>query len=352
MDDNFYKKIPVDKETILKGLRFVIIISLAISGIIIILTIDPSSFRNILLNIDGIYLFYLFLNMFANWFFAGLRLKVLIDTLDNRISLKDSIIIYLSGAFVSHVTPFATGGGPFQIYFLHKKGVNVGKSSTAIVVQFVLRLFFLGILAPIFIIFFRKYISPGVIPKYLFYLAFGFGALVSTGIILLTLVPGIIDSILESIFRIKKLRMFIKNSHRAKRWLVKARSELREFRYSLEVMSHYKGRLFLAGICTICYWTTLFMFIPLILKGLGYESYIFRSYVMQTLFYLIIPYTPVPGASGVAEVGFASLFISFIPKNIIGLVTFAWRLFTFYLILIIGGVFALKEISKKRLKES
>ncbi len=350
--DDFNVNITTDKKTILKGLRFAIVISLAISALIILITMDRSSLKEIIIGIKKEYLIYILLIMFMNWFFAGLRLKTLVETIDNHISLKDCMIIYLSGAFVSNVTPFATGGGPFQIYFLHRKGVKVGKSSTAIVIQFVLRLFFLGILTPIFFIFFRDNISSGAIPVYLFYIAFGFGALISILIIVLTLVPSITGKLIKLVFKIKKLRNFIKNNHKAKRWLVKARKELNEFRYSLEVMSKYKGKLFLAGIYTVFYWSTIFFVIPLILKGMGIKPYIFKSYIMQTIFYLVLPYTPIPGASGIAEVGFASLFVSFIPKNFIGLVTFAWRLFTFHLILLVGGFFALREISKKKVIKS
>ena len=37
-----------------------------------------------------------------------------------------------------------------------------------------------------------------------------------------------------------------------------------------------------------------------------------------------------------AELGFASIFVSFIPRGIIGLVTFM-AVYQFYLVLIIGG---------------
>ena len=90
------------------------------------------------------------------------------------------------------------------------------------------------------------------------------------------------------------------------------------------------------------------MIIPILLGGLGAEPNFFRAYVMQTIVYLILPYMPTPGASGIAEVGSASLFIAFIPQQLVGLVTFGWRLFTFHLVLLVGGIFAFREISKHR----
>lgn len=338
----------IDKKTIYRGLRLAVIISLLISAIIIIITIDEGTLERVFENMDIKYILIILGLMLINIVSAGQRIKVLISTIDKAIPLKDCIVVYISGAFVSNVTPFSSGGGPFQIYFLHKKGVNVGKASTAVVTNFLLRLFYFGILIPIFLIFFREYISPGIIPAYLFYLAFGVGILFSTGIILLTLVPQIGDKLTDYILHINKLNKFIKNSYRAKKWLVKSRRELEDFRNSLKVLKRNKKGLFWGVFYTVIFWSSLFMVMPVILIAFGAEPHFLQAYIMQTIFYLVLPYSPTPGASGVAEIGFASLFASFIPKNLIGLVTFSWRMFTFYLILIIGGIFALREINRRR----
>ena len=338
----------IDKKNILRGLRFAVIVSLVISAAIILFTMDKNTLTRLIEKIDLKFLLYLLLVMCCNWFFAGLRLKILVNTIGDKISILDSIIVYLGGSFVSFVTPFASGGGPFQVYFLHKKGVNIGRSSTVIVIQFVLRLFFFGTLTPIFFIFFNWAISPGAIPNYIFYTAFGFGILISIAIILFTLVPEIMNKIIRVILEIDKLKKFIKNNGKAKRYLVKARRELREFRESLKILVNNKRRLFLAALCTVAYWSLMFLVMPLVLKGLGIEPNFLRAFIMQTIIYLILPYLPTPGASGFAEVGFASLFVAFIPKNMIGLVTFGWRLYTFYLILLVGGFIALREINHSR----
>lgn len=338
----------IDRQTIFKGLRMAVVLSLLISAIIIIITIDEDTLERVLINMDMKYLWIIMGLILLNIMAAGQRLKVMISTVDKPISLKDCMIIHLSGAFVSNVTPFASGGGPFQIYFLHKKGVNVGKASTAVVTNFLLRLFYFGTLTPIFLIFFNEYISAGVIPDYLFYLAFGMGVLISAGIILLTLVPQIADKLTDYILHINKINNFIKKSYKAKRWLVKSRIELRDFRRSLGLLRQNKKALFWGAFYTIVFWSSLFMIMPVVLISFGSEPNFLQAYIMQTIFYLMLPYTPTPGASGVAEVGFASLFVAFIPKDIVGLVTFSWRLFTFYSILIFGGVFALREISKRR----
>lgn len=331
-----------------QGLRFAIILSLFISAVLILFTMDGSSLNEALTGVSPVVIPFLFIMIILNWVFAGLRLKILLTTIGGRLTLLDSIVVYLAGAFISNVTPFATGGGPFQIYFLHKKGVNIGKASTVIVTQFILRIFFFGIASFIFLVFFNQAISPGVVPPYLFYLAFGLGFLFAVFLIIFSLVPAATERFLKLIFKINRLRSFFQNSYRAKKLLVKARKELRDFHASLDLLGKYKGRLLLAGLCTVFYWSTLFMIIPLTLKGLGLQPYYFRSYVMQTIFYLILPFMPTPGASGIAEIGFASIFVAFIPGSLIGLVTFIWRFISFYIILLIGGFFAFREIGWKR----
>ncbi|MGM0444905.1 MAG: lysylphosphatidylglycerol synthase transmembrane domain-containing protein [Bacillota bacterium] len=338
----------IDKKTIFKGLRYAVILSLVISTIIILVTIDEDTLERIIRNIDKEYIFVVLGLILFNQIAAGQRLKVMVGIIDKKLSLLDCIIIHLSGAFVSNVTPFASGGGPFQIYFLHKKGVNVGKASTVVVTNFLLRLFYFGILTPIFLIFFNKYISAGAVPKYIFYIAFGTGILISTGIILLTLVPKIGDKLTFHILNIGRLKKFIHNSYKAKRLLVKGRRELEDFRESLNVLRKNKKGLFWGAFYTILFWSSLFFIMPVLLMAFGAEPNFLQAYIMQTIFYLILPYTPTPGASGVAELGFASLFIAFIPKDIVGLVTLSWRVATFYFILVVGGFFAIREISKKR----
>ena len=335
----------LDRKTILRGLRFAVIVSLFFSVLIIMLTIDREALQNIMRDIEPVYLFLALIILFLRWLAASLLLKTLVSAVGDKIPLYDAVKIYLSGAFIANVTPFASGGGPFQIFFLHKKGVNIGSSSVVIIVQLLLRIFFFGSAALIFLIFFNDLVSRGYIPAGIFYTAFGGGLLVSLFIVLFTLLPRTAEKILQMIFSIKKIRLLVKRSYKIKRFLVKARKELREFRRSLEFIGARKGYLLLGVLLTVLNWSLLFLLLPVILYGLGGGAHFFQAYVMQTIFYLIIPFMPTPGASGIAEIGFASLFVSFIPGSLVGLVLFGWRLFSFYIVLLVGGYFALREIS-------
>lgn len=346
--ENKQRENVVDYNKVLKGLKIAISISLLFSAILILMTLDEESLMKSLNSLSFFVLLKIIILLAINFTAAGLGFKIMVSATGNYIDLLDGIKLYLAGAFISNVTPMATGGGPFQVYFLHKRGINLGQSTMVILTQYILRIFFFSIASMIFLVFFRHLISPGVLPDYIFYIAFGAGLFMAVFLILFSIVPGISEYLINLLFRIKKIRKIAKKSFKIKRLIAKGRRELTEFHQSMELLVHHKFKVFLAATTTIVYWTSLFLIIPVILKGLGYDPHYLRAYVMQTIFNLVIPYMPTPGASGVAEVGFASIFISFIPKGIIGIVTFLWRFITFYVILIIGGVFALREMGWKR----
>src|SRR5690554_459474 len=342
----------IDIKTVFGGLKIAILLSLLISAILILMTLDVDSFGKAIESINPGILLSILVLLLLNWFAAGLGFKIMTTTVGEKITLLEGVIIYLAGSFISYVTPFATGGGPFQVYLLHKKGINYGQATMVILTQFVLRILFFTCSSFVFLLFFNNLISPGVVPPYIFYLAFGAGFLITTSLILFSLIPGITDRLFNALFKINRFRNYVKKSYKAKKILVKIRIEIREYHESMKLLSNNKLKLFLSLLCTITYWSTLFMIIPFILIGLGLEPHFLQSYIMQTIFHLVIPYMPTPGASGIAELGFASVFISFIPRGIIGIVMIMWRFITFYFILIVGGILALKELGWKRRRKN
>lgn len=336
----------LSRENLIKGVRLAVSISLIISTILILLTVDIEVLEGILEGINAPILAFLFSLTFLNWIFAAFTLKILAMAVNEKLSLWSGLKVYLAGAFASRVTPFNTGGGPFRVYFLTKSGVDVARASSIVIVQFVFRMMILGILSVNFFVFFRGYISSGVIPFTLFILVILFGASISLGIVLFSLVPNVAENIFDRILHMTPINRLFKKSFRAKRYLIRARRGLERFRNSLRSLGDKPLHLILAMITAFIFWSLLFFIIPVLLYGLGLEPNIMRAYVMQTLIYLVLPFFPTPGASGIAELGVASLFTAFIPGSYLGVVVFGWRFFTFYILLLPGGLLCLRELNK------
>lgn len=133
----------LNKETIKKGLELSLLVSVLALGGLVLFTINEETISK-LLSVNTFYLFLALIISCLMWGLGGLRIKLISDAVGEELSLSKAVKIFLVGAFVSNVTPFASGGGPAQVFLLHKDGFSLGKSTTVIVIQFVLRLMFLG----------------------------------------------------------------------------------------------------------------------------------------------------------------------------------------------------------------
>jgi uncharacterized membrane protein YbhN (UPF0104 family) len=53
-------------------------------------------------------------------------------------------------------------------------------------------------------------------------------------------------------------------------------------------------------------------------------------WVLQWVVFTIMSFIPTPGATGGAELGFTAVYAALLPAGTIGIATAGWRMFTFY----------------------
>lgn len=93
--------------------------------------------------------------------------------------------------------------------------------------------------------------------------------------------------------------------------------------------------------------------LPVLARGLGVGADPVTLVSSQFVLTLALPFIPVPGASGAMELAMAAMYNGLMPKAVLGLFILCWRLFTYYLLLILGAVTALGSLwGKPREKES
>ena len=90
-------------------------------------------------------------------------------------------------------------------------------------------------------------------------------------------------------------------------------------------------QILLAALCSLMFWASSMLVMPIVLVALGYHGYFWQAAVASLVVYLLMPFVPVPGGSGVGELGFYSIFSSFLTSDLAGLLTLIWRFFDFYL---------------------
>ena len=73
----------------------------------------------------------------ASLLFKSASLKTFICEHNSCYTLKNAYQLTLIGQFLNGITPFQSGGQPFQIYLLKKDGIRISNSTNAMIKDFI-----------------------------------------------------------------------------------------------------------------------------------------------------------------------------------------------------------------------
>lgn len=296
-------------------------------------------------------IFFLFGLVLCSWLVEGTRVKLIAGTLGEKISLLDILRINLVGFFTGNITPFTSGSVPAQVYLLHRKGVSVGKATAIVTSRIVFSslIFITGGSTLLFLFRHRllkelgiSYLS-GMINFFLFLLF-----LLSFFVVLLLCRPQIGEFLVKKFFRLTPVRKVF--GPRSGNYCQRVIAELKEFHTCLTTVFRRRP-LPLAGVIllTIIYWLIIFSIAPAVLMGFGVNigNRIFRLLLLQFIILFLVSFIPIPGGSGLAEMGFYSLFSVYLPKHLLAISVVIWRFLSYYLNTLVGGFIFLKLLFKK-----
>jgi len=303
-------------------------------------------------SLSPIILLALIILLIFHFLLDALRFLYILKTLQIHITLGYLIKLTFINIFVSNITPFATGGGFAQIYFLNKRNISIGDATAATTIKTVLPFIFFFITTPIILIK-NKSIST-IIPSgnnliYIFSLVLIY-FLAAYGCYKILTNTNIIKKNLSKIFALLQNKNIV------------SRNKIEKFRtncfleidiFALTIKRFLKGNkkyILLSIIYMILYLFTLFMFPVILIRGLNSSISTSQIISIQILLTFITYFAPTPGATGVAESGFTLMFSNFVAKSDIVSLTFLWRFFTMYLGMLIGLIIFYLEISKNKLK--
>jgi len=278
---------------------------------------------------------FLVLLLILYYSFDGLRLYFVLKTMKQSISFHEIMKLVFINVLFSNITPLATGGGFAQIYFLNKKNISVGTATAATTIRTTLASFFLFATTPLILIFWKIpgfstdktcfYVSLLIFVYFFFYF-------------ILIKKNTFLKRVIFQIFKILKKNGIIskKSFTKISKSIIK---EINVFGVSFKMFTGgNKLYLFLSVLFTLFFLLTLFSFSVILLGGLGYKISFFTIIFYQIAITFFMYFTPTPGATGLAEGGYALLFSHFVNKIDIVPLLFFWRFFTIYLGMIIGLV--------------
>lgn len=268
-----------------------------------------------------------------------------LKALGEKSNIFKNIKYALIGFFFSSITPAASGGQPMQIYYMHKDKISVANSTLALLIN--LCSFQIVTLTIAFISVFlnTQHLNSGLICFFIIGVSLNMSALV-------LLLIGIFSKRLSAAlirFATKILKIFkIKNLDEKTEKLEK---ELTKYHGSAKYFKEHK-LLMVKTLITTLIQVLFYYSIPyFIYCSFGLSGYnILQIITLQSVLYATVSGIPSPGAVGVTEGGFLSLFRAVFSAEVINSAMLLIRGVNFYLYVLLSGIFV-TIISLKTKKE-
>lgn len=328
-----------------------ILLTIIIIAIFISSAKDLNDVINTLKNVNAKYLLFGELIVLLYLFFLNQSVDFLAKK-NSNISYFASMNIANQMNFYNCVTPFQSGGQATALYYYHKNNVDIKKSSSIIMMNFIIYQISLVLFGIVALICYFKYLNENV-SNFSFLVLIGFiiNLAILLGLILLSTVKyvrNLVRGIINLIGKIKPLRGHMDKA------LVSLDNYIIDFQDNFKYLLKNPKTLILSLLSKIIALALLFLVPFFAIKAIGIEfniSNLFFVICMTAACNMFMSYMPTPGASGGAEWAFVTILSSFagFTNSMAFSATLIWRFLTYYSVLIFGfiSVIVLKFVKNK-----
>jgi hypothetical protein len=278
-----------------------------------------------------------------------MALNVITGFYNIKNKIRESFSVTMIGQYFNSLTPFATGGQPAQVVYLHKSGIDLGNATAIVTLKFFIYQTVLTIYSA-FVIFVSLPLFIAKIPLLVTMSFMGLAVHASMIIftILFTYNRTLTEKIIKSIFKFLKKIRIVKGEESSMKQLEKALSTFHDdagvLRKNPKLLIKTCGLIFLQ--------LTAFFSIPFfICLSFNIPQNYFELFSAAVFVATIVSIVPLPGATGGAEGSFSLFFKDYIGNNFIITAIIVWRLVTYYLCIAFGGLYAVLPDRKSKNKE-
>lgn len=281
----------------------------------------------------------LILSIFLAVFFVcaeGIMIWYLLRSVNGgKSGLMKCISYSFIGFFYSGITPSATGGQPMQLYYMKKDGNTLSDSSVVLMTVAIIYKFVLAVLGIVMMIFWfaplLRYLR-GYFGLYILGLALN----VFLVVILLTVMaaPEGMKKIICKIERVLVRMKVFKESEERK---MKIEQFIGGYREAVRFLACHKGKVCLVIAITFLQRVSVFVLTALIYygfsqKGTGPLTVMF----LQAAVIIAVDMLPLPGAQGITELMYCSVFRGIFADNCLMPSLYVTRGINFYFLLIVS----------------
>lgn len=259
-----------------------------------------------------------------------------------ELKWRSAFDVIMLWEFASAVTPSVIGGSPIAIFFVNKEGINVGRSTTIVLITSLLdEIFFITMVPLVYLFMQHNNMFPLIEGGFSFFnlhtgVKFVF---ISSYSLILFYCCIVTYGILISPQGFKKIIVTIFKLPFLKKWTGFAEKTGDEIIFaSKELKSEPWGFWAKSVIATYFSWTARYMVVNCIILAFAAGGDQFLIYARQLAMWIIMLISPTPGSSGIAEYAFTAYLGEFIPEGLNSTLALLWRLLSYYPYLFVGAI--------------
>lgn len=280
------------------------------------------------------------------WICETFTLHIPLKRMYPKQTVGNSLKVSMIGQLFNNITPFASGGQPIQAYELTKTGKRVSDSLSAMAIKFIITQSAL-VISTLIVVFFEFDFFKNLMQDYLWIAILGFtvNILAIIAVILAGIKKKMITTITTPIIKLLgKIHIF---KHPDKT-MEKLDESIDNFGMQFKVMKSEKKmvlKMFIVAVIqSFAYYSITYM----VYRAFGNQGITFWQIIpAQAFLLLIMTFIPTPGSGLGAEGGFYLLFNSIFKQGTINMSILFWRMYTFYLPIIVGTLFLIPTRKKR-----
>lgn len=328
---------------------FNIIVLLIITVIVLVLALKDD-FDEIFNNLKTLHIGYLslaFLMVIIYWLLRSSALHKATKQFKDDNKYLSSLQLMLRTQFFNAVTPFSTGGQPYQVYYLMKQGLSSAVATNVIIQNFIvyqIALVSLGIGAVIYNFIFHIFDKVSLL-QHLVLLGFLCNTIVIVVMFIVSFSKKLNKKIISLGIRILTKLHLVKNKQKK---LDEWDKKINEFHEGADILLKNKWEFAKTIVLNLIALICLYSIPVFLLFSMGdFTSYSIITAIVTSAYVMLIgSFVPIPGASGGLEYGFLSFYGNFIGGATLKTIMLLWRFVTYYLGLIVGSI----ALNMKRVK--
>lgn len=330
----------------MKKIRSNVIVLIIVSTLVLffVLKDDFDEIIDALLNSNKIYILACVLTVLLGDLFKSLSISSIIKKSKREYMFKDGFLLTQETNFFNGITPFSSGGQPFQLYLLKKKDkINYVTGVNILFKDFYTYQISLVMLSTICIIV-NKLLNivtfSGIITKFV-WLGYTINLLIAIFLIYLPYSKSYAKKIVKfAITSLNKIKI-VKNKEDT---ISDINGYISDFKSQIKNTLEDKKLIIKCVLFNVLKFVMSGITTYLCFKSVGSSAPILECIIIIVIIITMASFVPIPGASGGMEYGFIALFAYYTTDIKLSAIMLIWRFLTYYMLVFCGGIlFALES---------